>query len=257
MSPNDGLWQEGRLAWERLAAWYAAWRAGGPAEPSSRPVDGSGGSGGGPGDDGAVHGDDAVSALADIGLARRLLDQTELAAVRAARRGGKSWSEIATALGVTRQSAWERWRDLDDVAGPEPATAIAGPVARPEGPLDAEKVAAEISKWAARRMRRQSSVAVPSVIGVTWDYARVLLSTHGLFPIRADPDLPPPSGSDGASFVVTDQSPESGARVALGSSVRLWLERGGGSGVREPRRPKPGPRTGRAAVPEPDVDALG
>ena len=27
---------------------------------------------------------------------------------------GKSWAEIATHLGVTRQSAWERWRDLDD-----------------------------------------------------------------------------------------------------------------------------------------------
>jgi hypothetical protein len=24
------------------------------------------------------------------------------------------WTEIATALGVTRQSAWERWHELDE-----------------------------------------------------------------------------------------------------------------------------------------------
>ena len=51
---------------------------------------------------------------------RRLLDQAELAAVRAARGRAKTWAEIATRLGVTRQSAWERWRDLDD----EPARTV-------------------------------------------------------------------------------------------------------------------------------------
>jgi hypothetical protein len=39
--------------------------------------------------------------------------------------------------------------------------------------------------------------------------------------------------------VVVDQSPEAGAKVPAGSSVMLWVERGGGSGVREPRRPRP------------------
>ncbi|WP_458114598.1 helix-turn-helix domain-containing protein [Arthrobacter sp. R1-13] len=33
--------------------------------------------------------------------------------MRQARKAGLSWTEIATALGVTRQSAWERWRELD------------------------------------------------------------------------------------------------------------------------------------------------
>jgi hypothetical protein len=33
--------------------------------------------------------------------------------------------------------------------------------------------------------------------------------------------------------------------VPAGSQVTLWVERGGGSGVREPRRPKPTPRVGR------------
>ncbi|MFC7655661.1 hypothetical protein ACFQV8_03050 [Pseudonocardia benzenivorans] len=40
---------------------------------------------------------------------------------------------------------------------------------------------------------------------------------------------------------MSDQRPESGARVRTGSPVRLWTERGGGSGVREPRRPRPNP----------------
>jgi hypothetical protein len=55
-----------------------------------------------------------MKALGDIRLVRGLLDQAELGAVRAARREGRSWAEIATILGVTRQSAWERWRDLAD-----------------------------------------------------------------------------------------------------------------------------------------------
>ncbi|MFC7655663.1 hypothetical protein ACFQV8_03060 [Pseudonocardia benzenivorans] len=37
---------------------------------------------------------------------RRLLDETELEAVRSARRRGRSWAEIATKLGVSRQAAW-------------------------------------------------------------------------------------------------------------------------------------------------------
>jgi hypothetical protein len=34
--------------------------------------------------------------------------------VREARKAGLSWTDIATALGVTRQSAWERWHELDE-----------------------------------------------------------------------------------------------------------------------------------------------
>jgi hypothetical protein len=85
MSVADA-WEQARQAWRRLAV------------NSERPR----------GDD------DGLASLSDIGVVRRMLDQAELAAVRTARRGGKSWAEIATHLGVTRQSAWERWRDLDD-----------------------------------------------------------------------------------------------------------------------------------------------
>src|SRR5580693_9060592 len=85
MSLSDA-WEQARQAWRRLAA-----------------------SGKRPGAD-----DDGLASLSDIGVVRRMLDQAELSAVRTARLHGRSWAEIATHLGVTRQSAWERWRDLDD-----------------------------------------------------------------------------------------------------------------------------------------------
>src|ERR1700734_4300044 len=84
-------WDQARQAWRRLAA-SSEW---------------------------ASEDDDGLAALSDIGVVRRMLDQAELAAVRTARRHGKSWAEIATHLGVTGQSAWERWRDLDDSPGAE------------------------------------------------------------------------------------------------------------------------------------------
>src|SRR3954451_16230667 len=91
MAKNRGRWNECRKAWDRLAGW----RNGHPDD-----------------------GEDALSALADIGMIRTMLEQTELIAVRAARRHGRSWAEIATQLGVTRQSAWERCRDLDEPRQP-------------------------------------------------------------------------------------------------------------------------------------------
>jgi hypothetical protein len=33
---------------------------------------------------------------------------------RPLRKAGLSWAEIATALGVTRQAAWERWHEIDE-----------------------------------------------------------------------------------------------------------------------------------------------
>jgi hypothetical protein len=59
--------------------------------------------------------------------------------------------------------------------------------------------------------------------------------------------------------IVVDQSPESGAVVARGSQVRLWLESdgGGSAGVREPRRPSPAPKSARAMREEPSDEAVG
>ena len=202
MSAAEDAWQAGRRAWERLAGWLRD-------EPAAHPDTGDG----------------AVDALDDIGVVRRLLDQAELVAVRTARRHGKSWAEIATRLGVSRQSAWERWRDVD---------------AETNLGLE-EQVISDVVERRARGLRLKSTVVVPNVVGMTWDAARDVLRRKDLFGVSPDDD--PVHWSHA---VVTDQSPESGAKVPFGSRVLLWVERGeGGAGVREPRRPRPTPGHGR------------
>lgn len=62
-----------------------------------------------------------TATLSAVREVRQKCDRTELQTVRHAREAGMSWTEIATALGVTRQSAWERWHELDqDVGGAAP-----------------------------------------------------------------------------------------------------------------------------------------
>jgi hypothetical protein len=206
-------WQVGRKAWDRLAGW-AKDHAGGSA---------------------------ALDALDDVGALRRLIDQLELEAVRAARRSGRSWAEIATRLGVSRQSAWERWHELDETDPGDPAVAL---VAR-----------AEVAQQEARELRRRANILVPDVVGQRRDRARDLLHEAGLVAVGADPDGPPLAATGWPHGVVIDQSPESGARVPRGTAVRLWLDsEEGGSGVREPRRPVP-PRP--KAARELDYDTRG
>jgi hypothetical protein len=221
MSEDSGPWQESQRAWERLAGWQRN-----VASEAAEPLD---------------DGERALRALADTYLVRRTLDQVEFEAVRAARRHGKSWAEIAIRLGVTRQSAWERWRDVDEPEGPQPT--------EPESQHDAasaiEAAAAEVTRQAMRKWRRRSSVVVPNVIGMSWDDARGVLHGKGLVGVGPDPDGPPMAALGWPDGVITDQSPEAGAKVPPGSLVTLWVERGGGSGVREPRRPKPDPKTRR------------
>lgn len=231
MDEGRGLWQEGQRAWERLAGWYTDTR---PASPTDL-------------DDA----ERALTVLTDIGLVRRLLDQAEFEAVRTVRRHGRSWAEIATRLGVTRQSAWERWRDLDESGSPEPA----GHEVRRDSDIETA-ASAELSKQA-RKSRRQSSVVVPNVIGLSWDEAREVLHGHELVALGPDPDGPPLATLSWPEGVVTDQSPESGAKVRPGSVVTLWIERGGGSGVREPRRPKPDPKTAQKMRDEATDEAVG
>jgi hypothetical protein len=220
MGKGRSPWQDGRRAWERLNGWHQE-------SPTARP--------GHPDD-----GDGALTALVDVSRVRHLLDQAELVAVKTARRHGKSWAEIATKLGVTRQSAWERWRDLD-AAAPEQPEPVTG--------------AAEELLERARQRRRQSTVSVPDVIGMPWEEARETLTGRGLVAAGPDPDGLPLATLARPGSVVTDQSPESGARVPPGSTIMLWLDRGDG-GVREPRRPTPVPRSGRQMQPEPADQAL-
>jgi hypothetical protein len=222
MSKGRSPWQDGRRAWERLNGWHQD-------SPSARP--------GHPDD-----GEGALTALADVCRVRHLLDQAELVAVKTARRHGKSWAEIATKLGVTRQSAWERWRELDEAAGPASSGAD-GEVSESGDPI--EQAAAQLTEHALRALRK-SSVVVPNLIGMPWPDARKELADRKLVAVGSDPD----------GAVVTDQSPESGAKVPVGSSVTLWLDRGDG-GVREPRRPSPAPRAGRRELPEPADEAVG
>jgi hypothetical protein len=203
MGASESAWERAREARERLDAWLRARET-----------------------------DDALGALEDISTLRRALDQAELAAVATARGAGRSWAEIATMLGITRQSAWERWRDL------EPERPEAGALSR-----------------AAAAMRRRSQVMVPNVIGRLWDDAFTMLHLADLVAVGPDPDTRPPEvGSD---YLVTDQSPESGAMVPPGTAVTLWTERRGGSGVREPRRPKVPPAAGRQLRDEQTNEAVG
>jgi len=201
-------WVEGRRAWSRVSEWIQF-------ESDARGAH--------------LHdGDGALRALGDVGQVRRLLDQAEFEAVRTARRQGRSWSEIAVRLGVTRQSAWERWRDVDEAAPPE------------ESRRDPVGSAAAELTVQARERRRRSSVTVPNVVGMAWADARQMLRANQLVGVDADG---PALTMD--SSIVADQSPEAGASVPPGSPITLWVSRGGGgSGVREPRRPMPDPLTG-------------
>lgn len=205
-------WREGRKAWERLHSWF------GEAPDSSR------------------EGAEALDALSDVGRLRNLLDQAELAAVLTSRRRGSSWAEIAARLGVARQSAWERWRDLDEAV----------PAQAPHVEPSIEAVQAAAAAEVANQSGRRSSVRVPDVVGLSCEQAREILLERHLVPIASDPRDAPPAAGDWQSAVVTDQSPESGAKVPAGTRVTLWLGRGGSAGVREPRRPSPGPRSLRA-----------
>ncbi|MGB6511521.1 MAG: PASTA domain-containing protein [Mycobacterium sp.] len=218
MSLSDA-WEQARQAWRRLAA-----------------------SGKRPGED-----DDGLASLSDIGVVRRMLDQAELSAVRTARLHGRSWAEIATHLGVTRQSAWERWRDLDDSPRGEPQLSSESTALN--------DAAAHLVAIRAQEQRRASKVLVPNVVGLEWIEARDVLAGKGLVAINAHPDTPTDLGSQG--WVVTNQSPESGAMVRAGSVVRLWIRGDGDAGVREPRRPRPTPRSAREMLPEPRDQAIG
>jgi hypothetical protein len=237
-------WDQGRRAWRRLAR---------------RLQDGA-------------PGDEALRALADIRDLGQLLREAELTAVRISRRHGGTWAEIATRLGITRQSAWERWRDLDDApAGPgsgspgslpaepvgsgsaalggaAPGSAAADMAAAGEG-IEAALDAAALEKvrggWGPG-WRPGQLIEVPDVVGLSWDDARQVLYNVELIAVGPDPDGPPLAALGWPGGVVVRQQPPAGARLPARSSVTVWVERGGGSaGVREPRRP--GPSHGSAA----------
>jgi len=107
----------------------------------------------------------------------------------------------------------------------------------------------------ARERRRASKVLVPNVVGLGWIQVREVLTGKGLVAMNAHPDAPTDVRSTG--WIVTDQSPESGAQVPAGSVVQLWLRGDGDAGVRESRRPRPTPRSAREMLPETRDQAVG
>jgi hypothetical protein len=57
---------------------------------------------------------EVLHTLSSIRETRAKIDRSELITVQKARELGMSWTEIATALGVSRQAAWERLHELDE-----------------------------------------------------------------------------------------------------------------------------------------------
>lgn len=59
------------------------------------------------------HGD-PDTALQAVARLRRLLEQLEAEHVAAARRAGRSWHEIASRLGVTKQTVHRKYRRYEE-----------------------------------------------------------------------------------------------------------------------------------------------
>lgn len=236
---KGGPWPDGRRAWERLEHWRERLGRAGDADLGSI----------------------ALDALSDVGTLRRLLDQAELNAVRTARGQRRSWAEIAIRLGVTRQSAWERWRDLDEepaaASGVDPTETVIAAAAQelaeqvlrddaagPHPDLPAEGADVPPRPATRGRGRRYRTSTVPNVVGKPVDEARRQLAEVGFVGIAVglsdEPGAPLVAITPEPGTVVASQAPEAGARVDAGATVRLWVRRDGGSaGVREPRRPFP------------------
>jgi hypothetical protein len=74
-------------------------------------------------------GADPLEVLREVSKYQRYLSAIEDQAVTAARSAGRTWEEIAGAVGNSRQAAWKRWRSR----GPDLGDSL---TSRPEGRLD-------------------------------------------------------------------------------------------------------------------------
>lgn len=190
-----------------------------------------------------------LAALADIAGLRRLLDRMELEAVRAARRERRSWAEIATRLGVARQSAWERWRDVDDeppgVDETPPRADDAGATSTLVEDVDETLTSLEDTT------APLDIVVVPSVVGLSWSAAQRRLLEFHLHAVSSDPQLTALVGPDAIDVIVLDQKPSAGESTPAMSAVTLWLRRGPGSaGLPAPLPPPHDPYAARGRVDE-------
>jgi hypothetical protein len=55
---------------------------------------------------------DPLKLMSGLREGMRSLDRWQRKGVKAARKQGRSWDEIGAACGVSRQAAWERFRDI-------------------------------------------------------------------------------------------------------------------------------------------------
>lgn len=97
---------------------------------------------------------DPLGVLRGITKGMSKLDRALRDAVHAARGRGHSWEEIGEALGVTRQSAWERFKVVDEEY-PDAVDRAMGAFADRPGPTSdemreqsrREEEATELRKW--------------------------------------------------------------------------------------------------------------
>jgi hypothetical protein len=62
--------------------------------------------------DGAFADDNPIAELVAIAEQKKALARREVLAVRRARHAGLGWAEIGTLLGVTKQTAHRKYRDI-------------------------------------------------------------------------------------------------------------------------------------------------
>jgi hypothetical protein len=61
---------------------------------------------------------DAMEVLRAASMYERYFQEVQKKAVQVVRAEGRSWQEVAEAVGTTKQSAWQKWRSDDDTVVP-------------------------------------------------------------------------------------------------------------------------------------------
>jgi ATP-dependent Clp protease ATP-binding subunit ClpA len=180
----------------------------------------------------AVHTPDAETALRALSALRQELDQIEPELVRRALQAGATWSDIARALGVTKQAAHRKHRDLANtllVSSPEGGPKIlvtaearrSIQLARDEArQLGQPAVGTEHILLGILRCKGSRTVRVLSSLGVTHEAARLCLqpTMPGI--------VPDPVAADGVDGPVGErQGVTAQARRILEGSRREAVKR--------------------------------
>jgi|HubBroStandDraft_1064217.scaffolds.fasta_scaffold10992_3 hypothetical protein len=88
---------------------------------------------------------DALEVLGTAAMYERYFQAVQGQAARLARAQGRSWQEIADAVGATKQTAWKKWGGPREPVAPDrfgdlPAAALTEGVLRPFDPMIAQVV---------------------------------------------------------------------------------------------------------------------